>query len=121
MSGGSLLVEPYAGIGAHHWVRRTTRVSNGVLSVKENYSWFNAPLGARVTLPEGPTTQIALDASALIPFSASMKVADMDDAQVELGSEVGYRTEMPITLKLSALIDGVAAPGTNGHRSGAAR
>jgi hypothetical protein len=104
----AIVLNPYLGLGYHYWSRNIAQDSGKGL--REDYQWAYVPLGVRSQHQLGADWNIGTDLSLLIPFWGSMRLQRVDDARVDLGSEIGFRAEVPLTMPVTEKVRGLVMP-----------
>jgi hypothetical protein len=108
--------EFYLGIAMTEWRRGDGKPVGGVISVREDYSWFDLPLGARTHAMLGENLSIGADLSLRPMVAGSMVVrlgetfADGQDSTATLGNRLGWRASLPIRYRTSASAAVVMTP-----------
>jgi opacity protein-like surface antigen len=113
----SSFFHPYAGIGFRYWQRGDGAANEqGIVSYREDYSWFYLPVGLRLQTDVTSRLNVALDAAALFMFAGhiSVHLSDVDptfnDPDADLGSKTGYRVRLPATYRISGGLGVTLAP-----------
>ena len=96
----------YIGIGFHNWDRNILgSASLGVSSLLEKYSWKYIPIGYRNEYKINNKWDGAVDMSLRFMFNGKMKVPNLssiDPLQVNLGSKIGFKLEIPYTYHMNS-------------------
>lgn len=93
----------YTGIGFHFWKRDI----QGSAGIWEDYSWPYIPLGVNYYLGLHPNVSVSPDVAMIVPFAGSMTAHTsewhplIDNTTVTLGTVVGFRAQLPLTVLLS--------------------
>jgi hypothetical protein len=104
----ALVLTPYTGLGFHYWSRKVAQSSDAGL--REDYQWIYLPIGVRSEHSIGKDWKIETDLSLLIPFWGTMRIERVEDAKVDLGTELGFRAELPVSMPLSEAMRGIVMP-----------
>ena len=94
----------YIGIGYHNWDRDILG-SGGVAGLSEKFSWKYIPIGYRNEYKIDNKWVGAVDIALRFMFDGKMKVPNpstIDPFQVNLGSKVGFKLELPYTYHMNS-------------------
>lgn len=101
---GTKDVYAYIGFGRYKWDRNILG-SGGIASDLEKYSWNYIPVGYRHEYKINDKWDGAVDISLRFMFNGKMDIPNpsyIDPTQVKLGSEPGFKIELPYTYKMDS-------------------
>ena len=110
------LIIPYTGYGYRYWTRGEGKNTATYISYKEEYSWSYVPVGIKADYQINNKWSLGATLAAHIMFSGKMKaypgdvIAGFRNLDFDLGNQVGYYVDIPVTYRLTANWSAVLTP-----------
>lgn len=106
-AGNNFLLIPYIGYGYRYWKRGNAKVTSTYTSFEEDYSWSYMPIGLKADYDinqqwnVGGTIAINIMFNGKMTAKPSQVISGVNDADFDLGNQVGFYAELPITYKFT--------------------
>jgi len=112
----NLLLIPYAGYGLRFWERGQSKITSAYRSYVEDYFWNYIPVGVKVDYTVNEKWSVGGSLAAHFMFGGKMKayVSEVqpvvNDQKFDLGNEIGYYIDVPVTFRITPRWSVVATP-----------